>query len=106
MQTVAYFFFFIGQSHQFGASPKGPGSSRAGDLCAHQSRSLRVGHDESGLVIGVRRIRHVLFCMSLIFPTIFSRSASLAWDRSSKKKASAFIVMAITGGALMPKIMG
>ena len=45
------------------------------------------------------------FFMSLMFPTIFALGI-FGLGPDSKKKASAFIVMAITGGALMPKIMG
>ena len=45
------------------------------------------------------------FFMSLMFPTIFSLGIH-GLGPDSKKKASAFIVMSITGGALMPKLMG
>jgi FHS family L-fucose permease-like MFS transporter len=45
------------------------------------------------------------FFMSVMFPTIFALGIS-GLGPQSKKKASAFIVMSITGGALMPKIMG
>ncbi len=45
------------------------------------------------------------FFMSVMFPTIFSLGI-FGLGTQSKKKASAFIVMSITGGALMPKIMG
>ena len=45
------------------------------------------------------------FFMSVMFPTIFALGIH-GLGPQSKKKASAFIVMSITGGALMPKIMG
>lgn len=45
------------------------------------------------------------FFMSIGFPTIFALGIH-GLGSQSKKKASAFIVMAITGGALMPKVMG
>ncbi len=45
------------------------------------------------------------FFMSVMFPTIFSLGIH-GLGPDSKKKASAFIVMSITGGALMPKLMG
>ena len=45
------------------------------------------------------------FFMSLMFPTIFAVGIH-GLGSQSKKKASAFIVMSITGGALMPKFMG
>jgi FHS family L-fucose permease-like MFS transporter len=43
--------------------------------------------------------------MSIMFPTIFALGI-FGLGPDSKKKASAFIVMSITGGALMPKLMG
>lgn len=45
------------------------------------------------------------FFMSIMFPTIFALGI-FGLGSQSKKKASAFIVMSITGGALMPKLMG
>jgi FHS family L-fucose permease-like MFS transporter len=45
------------------------------------------------------------FFMSIMFPTIFALGI-FGLGAESKKKASAFIVMSITGGALMPKFMG
>ena len=45
------------------------------------------------------------FFMSIMFPTIFAVGI-FGLGSQSKKKASAFIVMSITGGALMPKFMG
>ena len=45
------------------------------------------------------------FFMSVMFPTIFALGIH-GLGAQSKKKASAFIVMSITGGALMPKLMG
>ena len=44
------------------------------------------------------------FFMSIMFPTIFALGIHGLGARS--KKASAFIVMAIMGGALLPKLMG
>lgn len=45
------------------------------------------------------------FFMSVMFPTIFALGI-FGLGSQSKKKAAAFIVMSITGGALMPKLMG
>jgi FHS family L-fucose permease-like MFS transporter len=42
--------------------------------------------------------------MSIMFPTIFALGISGLGARA--KQASAFIVMAIMGGALLPKLMG
>jgi MFS transporter, FHS family, L-fucose permease len=44
------------------------------------------------------------FFMSIMFPTIFALGIHGLGARA--KKASAFIVMAIMGGALLPKLMG
>lgn len=44
------------------------------------------------------------FFMSIMFPTIFALGISGLGDGA--KKASSFIVMAIMGGAIMPKLMG
>jgi len=44
------------------------------------------------------------FFMSIMFPTIFALGISGLGARA--KKASGFIVMAIMGGAIMPKLMG
>ena len=46
----------------------------------------------------------VYFFMSITFPTIFSLGIYGLGGRT--KKASSFIVMAIMGGAIMPKLMG
>ena len=43
-------------------------------------------------------------CESIMFPTIFSLGIHGLGARA--KKASSFIVMAIMGGAIMPKLMG
>jgi FHS family L-fucose permease-like MFS transporter len=44
------------------------------------------------------------FFMSIMFPTIFALGIHGLGDQA--KKASSFIVMAIMGGAIMPKLMG
>jgi len=44
------------------------------------------------------------FFMSIMFPTIFALGIHGLGLRA--KKASAFIVMAIMGGAILPKLMG
>ena len=46
----------------------------------------------------------IYFFMSIMFPTIFSLGIYGLGGRA--KKASSFIVMAIMGGAIMPKLMG
>lgn len=46
----------------------------------------------------------IFFFMSIMFPTIFA--LGIHGLGSQAKRASAFIVMAIMGGAIMPKLMG
>jgi FHS family L-fucose permease-like MFS transporter len=55
--------------------------------------------------ISVAAVFASYFFMSIMFPTIFALGIA-GLGTQSKKKASAFIVMSITGGALMPKLMG
>ena len=55
--------------------------------------------------ISVVAVFLTFFFMSVMFPTIFALGIH-GLGSQSKKKASAFIVMSITGGALMPKVMG
>jgi FHS family L-fucose permease-like MFS transporter len=54
--------------------------------------------------ISVAAVFLSFFFMSIMFPTIFS--LGIRGLGSSTKKASSFIVMAIMGGAVMPKLMG
>jgi FHS family L-fucose permease-like MFS transporter len=44
------------------------------------------------------------FFMSIMFPTIFALGIFGLGEKA--KKASSFIVMAIMGGAILPKVMG
>jgi FHS family L-fucose permease-like MFS transporter len=55
--------------------------------------------------ISVAAVFLSFFFMSVMFPTIFALGIN-GLGPQSKKRASAFIVMSITGGALMPKLMG
>ena len=55
--------------------------------------------------LSVAAVFGTFFFMSIMFPTIFALGIH-GLGPDSKKRASAFIVMSITGGALMPKIMG
>jgi MFS transporter, FHS family, L-fucose permease len=55
--------------------------------------------------VSVVAVFGTFFFMSIMFPTIFALGI-FGLGPDSKKKASAFIVMSITGGALMPKLMG
>lgn len=55
--------------------------------------------------ISVAAMFLTFFFMSVGYPTIFALGIH-GLGSQAKKRASAFIVMSITGGALMPKIMG
>jgi len=55
--------------------------------------------------ISVAAVFGTFFFMSVGFPTIFALGI-FGLGSQAKKRASAFIVMSITGGALMPKLMG
>jgi len=54
--------------------------------------------------ISVAAVFLTFFFMSIMFPTIFALGIHGLGE--SAKKASSFIVMAIMGGAIMPKLMG
>ncbi len=104
MQSVAFFLFFIGRVI---------GSVILRKTSAHRALAvyafvnlllcvlvvMKVGWLSVAAVFGT------FFFMSIMFPTIFALGI-FGLGPDSKKKASAFIVMSITGGALMPKLMG
>lgn len=55
-------------------------------------------------MIAVFALMAVFFFMSIMFPTIFALGVKNLGE--STKKASAFIIMSIVGGALVPPVMG
>ncbi len=55
-------------------------------------------------IIGLYSLVGISFCMSLMFPTIYGIALDGLGDDS--KFASAFLVMAIVGGAIMPVLQG
>lgn len=57
-----------------------------------------------GRMPGVYALIGVQFCMSIMFPTIFS--LSLQGLGSKTKKGSSLLIMSIVGGALLPLVMG
>jgi FHS family L-fucose permease-like MFS transporter len=56
-------------------------------------------------IIGLYNLVSVSFCMSLMFPTIYG-IALVDLSEEQSKIGSAGLVMAIVGGALMPKLQG
>ncbi|HUR11997.1 MAG TPA: hypothetical protein VM012_11535, partial [Flavitalea sp.] len=55
-------------------------------------------------MIAVFSLMAVFFFMSIMFPTIFALGVNNLGEHT--KRASAFIIMSIVGGALMPPVMG
>jgi FHS family L-fucose permease-like MFS transporter len=104
MQSVAFFLFFIGRVI---------GSAILRKTSAHRALGTYalINLFLCGLVmlkvgwLSVAAVFGTFFFMSIMFPTIFALGI-FGLGPDSKKKASAFIVMSITGGALMPKLMG
>jgi FHS family L-fucose permease-like MFS transporter len=104
MASAAFFMFFIGRAI---------GSAIVRKVSAHRALGIyaiinlllctvvimKLGWLSVAAVFGT------YFFMSIMFPTIFALGI-FGLGPDSKKKASAFIVMSITGGALMPKLMG
>ncbi len=101
--SIAFFCFFIGRF---------TGAWLLKKLSAHRTLGLYgimnilmcyVIYAKLGW-ISVACVFLSFFFMSIMFPTIFALGIHGLGDRS--KKASAFIVMAIMGGAVLPKLMG
>jgi FHS family L-fucose permease-like MFS transporter len=104
MQSVAFSLFFIGRLVGSWILRKSSAHRALGAygfinllLCALVM--MKIGWLSVAAVFGT------FFFMSIMFPTIFALGI-FGLGPDSKKKASAFIVMSITGGALMPKLMG
>jgi fucose permease len=104
LSSIAFCFFLLGRISGAWFLKKAP---------AHKILGLYalVNIGVCALVIGQLGWISVLcvflsyFFMSIMFPTIFAVGIH-GLGSQSKKKAAAFIVMSITGGALMPKFMG
>ena len=104
MQSIAFFLFFIGRV---------TGAAILRKTSAHRALGTYalINLALCGLVmakvgwLSVAAVFGTFFFMSIMFPTIFALGI-FGLGPDSKKKASAFIVMSITGGALMPKLMG
>jgi len=104
MQSIAFFLFFLGRVI---------GAAILRKTSAHRALGTYalVNLVLCGLVmakvgwLSVAAVFGTFFFMSIMFPTIFALGI-FGLGPDSKKKASAFIVMSITGGALMPKLMG
>jgi MFS transporter, FHS family, L-fucose permease len=102
--SVAFFLFFIGRVTgswllRKTAAHHALGTYAAINLILCAVVMMKIGWISVAAVFGT------FFFMSIMFPTIFALGI-FGLGPDSKKKASAFIVMSITGGALMPKLMG
>ena len=101
--SVGFFCFFIGRLSGAGLLKK---------FSAHKILGLYGLLNAAACVIVFLRLGWVsvgcvfvsYFLMSIMFPTIFALGIFGLGVRA--KKASAFIVMAIMGGAMLPKLMG
>jgi len=104
MLSVGFFLFFIGRVI---------GSAILRKVSAHRALGTYALVNLLLCILVVMKIGWLsvvavfgtFFFMSIMFPTIFALGI-FGLGPDSKKKASAFIVMSITGGALMPKLMG
>jgi FHS family L-fucose permease-like MFS transporter len=104
MQSIAFFLFFIGRVIGSAILRKAP-AHRALGTYGIVSLALCVLVIMKLGWLSVVSVFGTFFFMSIMFPTIFALGI-FGLGPDSKKKASAFIVMSITGGALMPKLMG
>jgi MFS transporter, FHS family, L-fucose permease len=122
-------WFEVGKTGLFGLSNKGASNlASVGSICFLVGRFTGAGIVKkfpAHKVLGLYGVANVVAClliffrlgwlsvicvfasyffMSIMFPTIFALGIFGLGARA--KKASAFIVMAIMGGALLPKVMG
>jgi len=104
LSSIAFIFFLLGRVSGSWFLKKAPAHSILGLYAV--INVLVCGLIISGLGwMSVVCVFLSYFFMSIMYPTIFAIGIH-GLGSQSKKKAAAFIVMAITGGALMPKFMG
>ena len=104
LSSIAFGFFLLGRLVGAWVMKKSP---------AHKTLGLFAGVNVGVCALIIAKLGWLsvagvflsYFFMSIMFPTIFALGI-FGLGSQSKKKASAFIVMSITGGALMPKFMG
>ncbi|HEX4263397.1 MAG TPA: MFS transporter [Verrucomicrobiae bacterium] len=104
MQTIAFFLFFIGRVIGSALLRKTSAHRALGTYAIINLALCGVVIMKAGWISALA-VFGTFFFMSIMFPTIFALGI-FGLGPDSKKKASAFIVMSITGGALMPKLMG
>ncbi len=104
LSSVAFGFFLLGRLVGAWAMRKAPAHSTLGLFALINMGICGIIIAKLGW-ISVAGVFLSYFFMSIMFPTIFALGI-FGIGSQSKKKASAFIVMSITGGALMPKFMG
>ncbi|MCX6929982.1 MAG: hypothetical protein NT154_43230, partial [Verrucomicrobia bacterium] len=104
LSSVAFCFFLLGRLVGAWVMRKAPAHSTLGLFALVNVGICGIIIAKLGW-ISVAGVFLSYFFMSIMFPTIFALGI-FGIGSQSKKKASAFIVMSITGGALMPKFMG
>jgi len=103
LAALAFAFFLAGRVIGAGLLKKFPAHKVLATFAALAGLCCLLVFLKLGWISAAAVFLSYLF-MSICFPTIFSLGIHGLGDRA--KKASSFIVMAIMGGAIMPKMMG
>ena len=104
LSAVAFVFFLGGRLFGSWLLKKSPAHRVLGTFCVINMAVCVLILLNTGWLSVLGVFLTYLF-MSIGFPTIFALGIH-GFGSQAKKRASAFIVMSITGGALMPKLMG
>ncbi|HNQ88920.1 MAG TPA: MFS transporter [Verrucomicrobiota bacterium] len=104
LSSLAFGFFLLGRLISAWAMRRAPAHKMVGAFALANVILCALVIAKLGW-LSVAGVFLTYFFMSLMFPTIFALGI-FGLGSQAKKKAAAFIVMSITGGALMPKLMG
>ena len=103
LASLAFIFFLVGRFTGASLLKKNPAHKVLGTYSVLATLACILVFAKLGWISAVALFLSYFF-MSIMFPTIFSLGIFGLGSRA--KKASSFIVMAIMGGAIMPKLMG
>jgi MFS transporter, FHS family, L-fucose permease len=103
LASGGFFFFLLGRLIGAGLLKKYPAHKVLSTFACLAAASSLLVFLKLGWLSAIALFLSYFF-MSIMFPTIFS--LGIHGLGSQAKKASSFIVMAIMGGAIMPKLMG